>query len=108
MLLGFAAIHLVLSITILLVGNIYAFTDKYSITWLPNLLVSLLLLLLLSKEKMESKFVNVMLFVYPLALVVISVIIYSHLPQFTYKDATAIVLQETFERIDYTKQNKIK
>ena len=57
---------------------------------------------------MESNFVNVMLFVYPLALVAISVIIYSHLPHFTYKDATAIVIQETFEKIDYTKQNKIE
>ena len=56
---------------------------------------------------MKSNFVNVMLFVYPLALVAISVIIYSHLPHFTYKDATAIVIQETFEKIDYTKKNKI-
>ncbi len=77
-LIALAAIHVCISITIIIIGNKYEFTVKYTNTWLPNLFVSLLLLVvfIISKDKVIKKISNLLLMIYPIGLVLISFIIF--------------------------------
>ena len=109
-LIALAAIHVLLSITIYIIGHEYEFTAKYTNTWLSNLLVSLLLLIvfIVSKENVVKKTANFLLTIYPIGLVLIGFIILYHLPNFTYIEAQEIVMKETFEEIDISKEDEIK
>ena len=109
-LIALAAIHVCISITIFIIGNEYEFTVKYTNTWLPNLFVSLLLLVvfIISKDKVINKISNLLLMIYPIGLVLISFIIFYNLPNFTYLEAKEIIIKDTSEEIDMSKENEIK
>lgn len=109
-LIALATIHVCISITIFIIGNKYEFTVKYTNTWLPNLLVSLLLLVvfIISKNKVIKKISNLLLVIYPIGLVLISFISFYNLPNFTYLEAKEIIIKETSEEIDMSKENEIK
>ncbi|MGE7115038.1 hypothetical protein [Lysinibacillus sp. NPDC047702] len=109
-LIALAAIHICLSIIIYIIGNKYEFTVKYTNTWLSNLLVSLLLLVvfIFSKENVVKKLSNLLLTIYPIGLVLIGFIIFYNLPNFTYLEAKDIVIKETSEEIDISKEGEIK
>ncbi|MFJ7666523.1 hypothetical protein ACIQXI_05410 [Lysinibacillus sp. NPDC097195] len=107
-LLVLAVLHIILSIIFFLVGNIYVFTDNYMYTWLPNLVVSLSLLILLIKESINKNLANLILIIYPLGLIFMCVMIFYQLPNFTYKEATDLVIQENFGKIDHTKEREVR
>ncbi len=46
--------------------------------------------------------------IYPIGLVLISLIIFYNLPNFTYLEAKEIIIKETSEEIDMSKENEIK
>ncbi|MGG2082398.1 hypothetical protein [Lysinibacillus pakistanensis] len=109
-LIALAAIHVCISITIFIIGNKYEFTGEYTNTWLANLFVSLLLLVvfIISKDKVIKKISNLLLMIYPIGLVLISFIIFYKLPNFTYLEAKEIIIKETSEEIDLSKEDEIK
>lgn len=108
LLIALAIIHVFLSITIFIIGSKYAYTVKYTNTWLPNLLVSLILVVVFSKEKVYDKISNLILIIYPIGLILISFIIFFNIPNFTYKEAKTLVIKETSEKFDIYKENEIK
>lgn len=109
-LIALATIHVCLSITIYIIGNKYEFTVKYTNTWLANLFVSLLFLVafIFNKENVIKKISNPLLTIYPIGLALISFIIFYNLPNYTYLEAKDIVIRETSEEIDISKEDDIK
>ncbi|AVK84901.1 hypothetical protein C3943_15740 [Lysinibacillus sp. B2A1] len=109
-LIALAVIHVCLSLTIYIIGNKYEFTVKYTNTWLANLFVSLLLLVtfIFNKENVIKKISNPLLTIYPIGLALISFIIFYNLPNYTYLEAKDIVIRETSEEIDISKEDDIK
>ncbi|WP_332647050.1 hypothetical protein [Lysinibacillus sp. 54212] len=107
-LIGLAIGHVFLSFAIFIVGREYENAVEYSNVWVMNFFVSVLLLIAFSVRKNRQIIPNSLLIAYPLGLVVIGFIVFNHLPNFTYKEAKEIVLSETAEEIDDTKENEIK
>lgn len=108
-LIALSTIHVIIAITIYFVGSKYEFTVQYMNTWIPNLFVSLLLLVafIFSKESVK-RIPNPLLTIYPIGLVLISSIVFFNLPNYTYEEAKEIVIKETSEKIDSSKEDEIK
>lgn len=106
----FAICHILISLAIFVVGREYANMIESSNAWLINgmISVSFLVAFSLSNPDQIKKISNSLLIVYPIGLVLISFIIFYDLPNFTYKEAKEMVLLETAEEFDQTKENEIK
>lgn len=103
-------IHILLSIVIFFIGKQYEFIVSSTNSWLPSLLVGILLLIFFSVGKLETikKIPKLLFVIYPASIILILVLVFYELPGLTYLEATEMIEKNTGELVINDNKNKIK
>lgn len=104
-LIAFSIVHILVSISLFFIGEKYEFIVPATNTWLPNLLVSILLLITYVFSNIETikKIPNYIFVIYIFGISFIIAFVLFELPKYTYLEACELIEKNTGEIVNVQK-----
>lgn len=98
-------VHIISAITLFYVGKCYEFVVSSTNSWLANLILGVVLfcLIIFIKPSIVDKLPNLLLILYPVAILLIGIIVFYKLPDYTYGEARKMIEQISGETTRYNK-----